>query len=374
MGSQRSHPVAVVEYWKALTGGEKRGPLAAFGRAGLRLVSASVWLGVHANLAVYQWGLLRQVKVKRPVIAVGNLTLGGTGKTTATVYLARKLAEAGFKAGIILRGHGRKKGPSCLLVSDSERVLVSEAEAGDEALLLAALLPGHPVGVGVRREQVAGLILSRTDVAAFVLDDAFQYFRLAREADIVLLDASHHIEHDRMFPAGTLREPHDHLRRATQIWITHSELVSSARTRELRDWLTLMVPDKPVVMTRHRPIGLRSLTGHSAPPAGATVVAMSGLGNPCSFEAGLTSLGYKVVPCRFPDHHRYMRADWARVRETVEAKRTEGVVITEKDAVKLSTPPKDIGPIYVLGCEMEVVDGHEHVKALIESVSSCQDR
>ena len=333
-----------------------------------------MWLALQANLAVYRWGLLRRVHLDRPVIAVGNLTLGGTGKTTATTYLVRRLADVGVAAGVILRGHGRRSGPSCLLVSDGSCLLASAQEAGDEAVLLASLLPGRPVAVGVRREKVARLLLDETRADALVLDDAFQYFRLAREADIVLVDASHRIEDDRLFPAGTLREPHHHLARATQVWITHAELATEERVAELRAWLEQTAPGLPIVVTEHRTAEMRALTDSASPTPGSRVIALSGLGNPQSFEFSLRRLGYEVQPLVFPDHHRYEPRDWDRARQAARDFGAEGVITTEKDAVKLPPPPGDLPSVHALRCELAIRDGAAVVDSLIEAVRSCLDR
>jgi len=255
-----------------------------------------------------------------------------------------------------------------LLVSDGTRLLASTVEAGDEAVLLASLLPGHPVAVGVRREQVARLLLGQTTAQAVVLDDAFQYFRLAREHEIVLVDASHRIEDDRLFPAGTLREPHDHLRRATQLWITHAELAAPERVAELRTWLECVAAGRPVVVTAHRAGSLRALTEAAPPPKGARVVALSGLGNPQSFEVGLRRLGYDVRPLVFADHYRYQPHDWDRVRRFAGEAGAEDIITTEKDAVKLPPPPPDLRSVHVLGCELEVWEGAAAVDGLVEAV------
>lgn len=366
--------MSLADRWLAIVRGESRGPGAAAARAGLRLLTAPLWLGLQANLGVYRVGLARHARLDRPVIVVGNLTLGGTGKTTATAYLVRRLAAAGRRAGVILRGHGRQTGSAPLLVSDGVRRLASPLEAGDEAILLTALLPGHPVAVGVRRERVARLLLETAPVDALVLDDGFQYFRLARDAEVVLIDASHRIESDRLFPAGTLREPHGHLRRATHFWITHAELVSEERIAELRVWLERTAPGRPVAVTAHRSGELRPLTEAPPPSAGAPVVALSGLGNPQSFEASLKGMGFEVRPLVFPDHHRYQPRDWDRVRHAAAESGIEHVVTTEKDAVKLPPPPEDLRSVHVLRCDLEVREGAETLDALIEVVDAWHDR
>ena len=361
--------VSVASYWEAITSGRKRGPAAAAARAGLRVASGGYWLALEANLGVYRLGFCRHARVPRPVVVVGNLTVGGTGKTTATIYLVRRLANAGLQAGVILRGHRRRSGgPPELLVSDGTGVLAFPPEAGDEAVLLARALPGHPVAVGVRRERVARLLLDRAPADALVLDDGFQYFRLARDADVVLVDATHEIERDHLLPAGKLREPPHHLRRATQVWITHSELAAPQRIEQLREWIEGQAPGRPVVVTEHRPTGLRPLSEGEPPSPGDKVAALSGLGNPRSFEAGLARLGYEVVAARFADHHRYEPRDWERAGEVAAKANARHIVTTEKDAVKLSPPPAGLPPVWVLGCELAVVSGGEAVDRLVRSV------
>ena len=244
-------------------------------------------------------------------------------------------------------------------------------EAGDEAALLANSLPSHPVAVGTSRVDVARMLIEQCEPNALVLDDGFGHLRLARDADVVLVDASHEIETDRILPAGTLREPPSALRRATQVWITHAELVDADRVATLKHWLAGRAPGVAVVVTEHRTDKLRSLTGADTPPVGAKVLAMSGLGNPRSFEASLERAGYDVVQAVFSDHHRYSDADWERIRQQMAETGAQHVITTEKDAVKLTAPPATINSVHVLGCELAIVDGQEHVAALVEKVKSC---
>ncbi|MGQ9730048.1 MAG: tetraacyldisaccharide 4'-kinase [Candidatus Zipacnadales bacterium] len=360
--------MSVTQYWKAVTDGEIHGLAADIFRFGLHLLSAPLWLALQTNLAVYRWGLRKQIDVGCPVLVVGNLSMGGTGKTTATIFLVRRLAAVGRRAGVILRGYRRKASVGPLLVSDGHRVLASPVEGGDEAVLLAEALPGHPVAVGVRREKVAQLLLGETKADSLVLDDGFQYFRLARYADIVLIDASHKIEQDRLCPSGRLREPVTHLRRATQAWITHAELVPEARIVQLRHWIDALVPGLPIVVTEHRPTGLRSLTGAPTPPRGSRVVGVSALGNPRSFEASLQRLGYDVCSLALPDHHRYEPSDWLRIAKMAQQHAAQHVITTEKDAVKLPSPPAELGSVHVLGCELNILAGEEHVHQLLEAL------
>lgn len=365
--------MSVRDYWEAAIGGERRGLVPTAFAAGLRLASLFQWTALQANLAVYNLHIRERVRLACPVLVVGNLTLGGTGKSTTTAYLVQQLAAKGVRAGVILRGYGRKAGSVPLLVSDGERVLAGPNEAGDEAVMLASILHGHPVAVGLHREKVGRLLLQETGVDALVLDDGFQYFRLYRDADIVLVDASRPMEQDRLFPAGTLREPHDHLGRATHVWITHAELVEAERVSELREWIARHAPGVPVAVAEHRPTSMRSLGDQPLPAAGATVIALSALGNPLSFEASLARLGHDVRPLRLPDHHKYTAGDWDTIRAAAEAVEARHVITTEKDAIKLPRPiPTDLA-LHVLGCELGIREGQESVDRVIGATQAWPD-
>ncbi len=361
-------------YIRDVITGRKQGLAAGALRMLLRLVSVPYSVFQRVKAGLYRTGLRRQISVARPVVVVGNLTMGGTGKTTTVAYIVGRLTEAGIRAGIILRGYKRESGLPPLLVTDGAKMLVSTSESGDEAALLATTLAGHPVAVGTSRVDVARMLIDQCAPDALVLDDGFGHLRLARDADIVLIDASHDIEADRILPAGTLREPTSALRRATQLWITHAELDDGSRVERLQAWLEAVAPGIPIVTSEHRAGGLRSLTGAPTPASGARVVAMSGLGNPRSFEGALERLGYEVESLVFKDHHHYTHDDWDRVRECAEATDAKHVVTTEKDAVKLPAVPPDIASVHVLGCELAVTAGAEHVATLIERVKSCRSQ
>jgi tetraacyldisaccharide 4'-kinase len=155
------------------------------------------------------------------------------------------------------------------------------------------------------------------------------------------------------------------------VWITHAELAEPGRVGRLREWIDRHAPGVPVVVTEHRATGLRPLGERAEPPApGETVIALSGLGNPESFEQALTALGYRVEPLRFADHHRYAPADWGLACAAAAAAEARHVITTEKDAVKLPPPPAGAPPVWVLGCELIVVDGQPAVDALIKAARS----
>lgn len=356
------------ERWQRLISGAATGPLPDLARAGLTLASGLYRLGLRANLAVYDSGLKRQSRAALPVISVGNLTLGGTGKSTAVRYLARELERCGVQPGIVLRGHRRTEGPGVLLASDGRGHVAPLAQMGDEAAEVARALPRTPVAVGRRREQViAQLAAAGAQVA--LLDDGFQYFRMARDLDIVLVSARVDVEGARLFPRGLLREPWSHLARADQIWITHADQVSENLVAQVRGLIERWAPAKPVVVARHAPAALTALGGEPLSLdalRGQSVLALSGLGCPESFEYTLGVLGATVTPLRYEDHHRYTPADWARIGEAATGHEARAIVTTEKDAVKL---PSDAPlPVWVLRSEMSLLEGEATVAGALADI------
>jgi tetraacyldisaccharide 4'-kinase len=353
-----------------MVAGETRGPAAAIGRAGLRALSAPYALVMRANLALYEHGLLARKRPVLPVASVGNITLGGTGKTTTTRRLARDLLARGVRPGIVLRGHMRHAEQPWQLVSDGRELLVPQKIAGDEAAMLALTAPGAPIAVGKRRERVIELLASAGAQAA-ILDDAFQYFRMERLVDLVLVDATFDLAAAKVFPAGHLREPLEHLRRATHVLITHADLVPGERIDRTVEVLARYAPQAPVILARHgqsgvydveRPAELRP----SESLQGMRVLAMCAIGNPRSFEDLLQQMGATVVgQAVFPDHHAYEPADWATVREAIAGRDADAIVVTEKDAVKLPQPPDDLPPVLAVAVELTIMSDEERWDELV---------
>lgn len=357
------------ERWELLVSGKARGVGPSLARGSLWALSALYGAGLRGNLWIYEAGLKPRTRPELPVVSVGNLSLGGTGKTTTTAFLASRLA-ARCRPGIVLRGYRRAGTDPVLVVSDGTGVRASVEEAGDEAVMLAQLLPGCALGVGKRRERVVEA-LAQIGAQVALLDDGFQYFRMERALDIVLLDALADAAAWRLFPAGRLREPPSNLRRADQVWITHADLARPEELDYLRALAARYAPGKPVLLTRHRTGGLRPLDPQRPVPesvSGLRVAALSALGNPEAFEASLTKLGAWVSPVRFADHHRYAPQDWGGIAASARAAAAELIVTTEKDAVKLPPPPPDCAPVAVLRCELEVLEGASHLDAALDRI------
>lgn len=356
--------------WEELVSGRAQGVPAALGRLGLAALSGLYAAGLGANHAIYQSGIKRRSVPALPVISVGNLSLGGTGKTTAAACIAGLLVPR-IMPGLVLRGYRRRSASGPILVSDGRDVLAGLDEAGDEALMLARSLPGCAVAVGKRREVTIQLLANETGARVVILDDGFQYFRMSRRVDIVLLDALGGLTGARLFPAGRLREPWANLGRADQIWITHADLAPPEAVDELACRAAKYCPKGLVCVTRHKTGAPRPLVAGGQTPEsleGRKVLAVCGLGNPQAFERGLERLGARVISLNYPDHHAYTAEDWRGISEAVKASGAELVVTTEKDAVKLPAPPGDAPPVAVVGCELEIMQGAAAARQQILSV------
>lgn len=370
MSSAAGGEQSLEDWWHGVVSGQRRGLGARLARGGLAGLAGLYWLGLQGNLALYRWGLKTQTRPPMPVISVGNLTLGGTGKTTTVRYLARRLAERGLRPGIVLRGHRGKTGGAAVVANDGAGCGLAADVSGDEAAEYGRLLPEVPVAVGKRREQ--GLrLLADLGVQVGLLDDGFQYFRMARTAEVVLLSARTAPEVCGLFPRGVLREPWAHLARASQVWLTHTDQASPAQVDAWRGLVSRCAPAAAVLLTRHAPRELVAFEGGPAIPVerlgGTRVVAVSGLGDPLSFERVLADCGAEVVPCRFPDHHAYRPEDWQRAADLARDLGAQWLVTTEKDAVKVqNTPP---WPTLVLHSELAVVAGEDHVDDLLAKVT-----
>jgi tetraacyldisaccharide 4'-kinase len=302
-------------------------------------------------------------RLRRPVISVGNLAVGGSGKTPIVVSLARLLLERGYRPAVLTRGYARRVNTDgVLVVSDGERVRANVHESGDEAQMLARALPGVAVLVSADR-HLAGTLAERSlGATVMLLDDGFQHLRLARTVDLLVVSAED--LDDRVLPSGRLREPLDTARAADAV------LVSGDAAEAARVAGTLAV--RRAFMLRRQYGALRPLTGGGeVSPAGRTAVAVSGIARPERFQAALRDEGWTVVSAmRFADHHWFTRRDVAWIRDAAAAAHADVVVTTEKDAVRLekvAAQPDGI-PWAYLPMEMTIAPTAEFSSWLRESL------
>jgi len=311
----------VEETWLALVRGERRGPLAMAARFGLRLASWPYRLGVGWRNARYNLGWKAVHRAAVPVVSVGNLTVGGTGKTPLVEYVARFYRAFGVQVAVVSRGYG------------------AEGGRNDEAMILEENLPDVPHYQDPDRVAAARRAVEESESELLVLDDGFQHRRLHRDLDVVVIDATRPLSGDYLFPRGTLREPAGSLRRAGAIVLSRSDQVPGKDVDALCQWLKRRVPGKPVAATEHRPIDL--IGGGEPEPVeslrGRAVGAFCGIGNPAAFRRTLEGLGARVVDFRaFGDHHAYSRSDVDDLKRWASSLRTDAMVTTtQKDWVKL---------------------------------------
>lgn len=341
-----------------LMAGETSGVSATLLREALWFASLFYGLGLAIHKGLFCSGFLRRVRLKTPVISVGNLTVGGTGKTGCVRFLAKKLQEAGYRPAVVAKGYkGSVAGPA--IVSDGQRILLTPWEAGDEPYLLAQTLPGVPVIIG-RRRALASLLAEeqfRPDI--ILLDDAFQHWRLHRDKDILLIDGTNPFGFGFLLPRGLLREPVQALRRADVFVLTGVQQIPQEERDRLETFLQEIHPGAPLFKGDYIPLQLQDLKKSEQKILdflqGKRVGALSGLAHPERFETSLKKLGAKeVLPLRFPDHHFYRKEDWEAIQKKFLQKELDLLVTTEKDAVKISLEDCPPLPLYVLQAEFRI--------------------
>ncbi len=356
-------------WWEETVSGQNSSLSVSISRLLLWAVSGLYWLGINGNLLLYTSGLKRRRMPVLPAISIGNLTMGGTGKTTAAAFLAHRLHHAGIRPAIVLRGYQAQIGREPVILCSDEATLRPDATAaGDEASLLAQMLDEVPIAVGKHREAVIARLAQDTDADIVILDDGFQYFRMHRLVDIVLIDATVDISHQQLLPAGYLREPVTHLRRADQIWITHTDQASPSQLARLKNLLLHSAKGLPIVETRHQVTGLRTLSGlpvELAEIRDRRVLAVSAIGNPESFEQSLLHLGATVTPLRYDDHHYYTVQDLREIAAAAHTQQANFVATTAKDAVKWPDQELDV-PVIIVECQLQIISGEQTIAEVVD--------
>jgi tetraacyldisaccharide 4'-kinase len=307
---------------------------------------------VATRIAAYRRGWVKTHVLPIPVVSVGNLTFGGTGKTPTVIALVRDLVRRGRRPAILTRGYGRSVDEPVVLVGPDPEI--GPSRAGDEPLEMAARLPGVPVVVDADRVRGGATAVARgADIV--VLDDGFQHLRLGRDVDLVLVDAGDPWGGGRLAPRGRLREPLAGLARADAVLVTKVPVDFRPVLDEIRRVVVRYAPGTPVLAARLEPNAVRRPDGVGGPEilAGARVFAVAGLGRPEGFADLLRDAGAEVVGCRwFADHHGFTGAEIERA--VADSGRLDAVVATTaKDAVKM--PPD--APIWVIEASMVPVAG-----------------
>jgi tetraacyldisaccharide 4'-kinase len=305
-----------------LVSGRRRGLAAAAARGGLYAASLAYAAGVGFRNRLFDAGWRRQQRVAVPVVSVGNLTLGGTGKTPCVEYLARFYSNRGLRVAILSRGFGSRGVPN------------------DEALVLRENLPGVPHLQGADRVAIARQAVEDLRAELLILDDGFQHRRLYRDLDIVLLDATQAFRRGRLFPRGLYREQPSSLRRAHAVVISRRDQAEVDDARGLVRAVRALAPQAPVVETEHAPIAWMQVGRPDRPVdvlRDEPVAAFCGIGNPEAFRRTLCDVGAGPIAFRtYSDHHAYSPADLEDLRHWAERlPASASIATTQKDLVKL---------------------------------------
>ena len=339
--------------FRELVSGRRRGVGAMLLRGGLRLAEFGYAAAMRVRNARYDAGRAESHTVNAPVVCVGNLTLGGTGKTPLVEWIARWFRERDVRVSIVSRGYG-----------------VEQGTRNDEALELEQRLPDVPHLQHADRVEGARTAIEEFESQVVLLDDGFQHRRLARDLDIVLLDALEPFGFEHVFPRGLLREPLSGLRRAGVVVLSRADLVDDPERRRIHDVVRKYNPTAPWCEVRHAPLRLLNSRGEEQPLdelRGKQVVGFCGLGNPEGFRRTLAGCGYDVAAFEeFPDHHNYQRADLDRLSTSAAAVGAEALVCTHKDLVKIQADRLQGQPIWAIVVGLEFLSGEA---ALIEKLT-----
>lgn len=312
---------------------------------------------VRVRVALYRVGLFKTRQLPCKVISVGNITVGGTGKTPLVAALVKELRQRGLRAAILSRGYKGTHEQTGGIVSDGKTRYLTPVEAGDEPFMLAQMLPDVPVVVGKKRYEMGVDACERFSLDVLLLDDGFQHLGVKRDVDIVLIDARNGFGNGYLFPRGPLREPLAGLQRASLLVLTKAEPFTAQKDREAV--LRRYAPHTPLYHSRYKPAFLREAASRAifSPDLlqGKRVFAFAGIADPWYFFYLLQGLGAHVVKAiHFPDHYDYKLEDVMMMR--ARRKKVDAFVTTEKDFVKLQQLPLDDILLYVLGVEQEVME------------------
>ena len=350
-GGVRHHYLAVIS-------GERRGLGAALQRLLLSAAAVPYSVAVRVRNFLFERGWLASKKAAVPVVSVGNLTAGGTGKTPCVEYVAGFYRERDLRVAVLSRGYGSTTGPN------------------DEALVLEENLPDVPHLQGADRSALAATACEELDSEVLVLDDGFQHRRLARDLDLVLIDATRPWGYGRLLPRGLLREPVTGLRRAGVVVLTRCDQVALEERERIRQRVRQTAPRVPVAESSHRAVELQNSERSTAPLdhlRRGPVAGFCGLGNPDAFRHTLADLGANLCAFRtYPDHHPYSRDDVERLRVWAGGLPADcAIVTTQKDLVKLRLSHLGDRPLWALRIRLEVGAGREDLeRALLAVVAS----
>ena len=365
---------------------ERRGTRATLVRAFLHALSRVFQVLIKLRRFLYNVRILRDSTLGVQVIAIGNLTVGGTGKTPVVEKFARELRDQGRNVAILSRGYRSKPPPvhewlfnKLLLrddttpprvVSDGRSLLLDSEMAGDEPYMLASNLKDVVVLVDKDRVKSGRYAIEKFGCDTLLLDDGFQYWKLrGRRQDIVLIDRQQPFGNERLLPRGTLREPPSHLARANTIFITKSD----GDTEELRRRIAQFNPSAGIIECIHHPLYLEDVfTGQQVGLdfiRGRKVASLSGIAQPESFEQSLVQQGAELVYSkRFADHHRFTQQEVINAINRGKKRQAQTIVTTQKDAVRFPKIDRRDLPIYFMRVEIKILSGAKDFQDCVSKI------
>jgi tetraacyldisaccharide 4'-kinase len=339
--------------YRKIIGGESGGFSTNLLRTFLRLASYPYAAVIIIRNFFYDKGIFKSHCAPVPVISIGNITTGGTGKTPLTIWLCNKLAEKKLKVAVLTRGYK-----------------MESAKLSDEPAVIAANSPAAKVVVNPDRVSGAVTAIREYGVKVLVMDDGFSHRRLRRNVDIITIDATCPFGHGRFLPAGLLREPLGALRRAHAAILTRCDLVGRIDLEEIEAHLLAINPHLALARTRHAPIGAKGTNINDIKLdelAGRRVFAFCGIGNPEAFEVQLKKLKLDLAGLRvYNDHHQYTADDLTDIYEEAKYLNANLILTTQKDWIKAATLASTEIPFAYLAVTLEFLAGEDTIAGLIE--------
>ncbi len=312
--------------------------------------------------------LRKRVRLEAPVISIGNLSVGGTGKSPLTIWMCEFLLKSGLHPAVLTRGYARK-GRSPGRVPSIDNPAELSGLFGDEPVMISEYLPSVPIWVGSNRAASGRAALERGGVDVLVLDDGFQHLELYRDLDIVLLDCRSAFGNGFVLPAGPLREPPSNLKRADALVITHAGKDDDALP--LADEIRRLFPGIPVFACRHTMRGISLTKGEPLLPLSSLfnrkAVIFAGIARPEGFFNDLRKTGIKICDSlSFPDHHRYTADDFSKIFGSASKHGAQIIITTAKDAIRIPPPYRNAIAVAEIGIDFGA--GHEEFCCLTKGM------
>lgn len=321
---------------------------------------------VKTRIFFYKNGILKRVRLPVPVISVGNITMGGTGKTPVVEYISKYLQKKGKRVAVLSRGYAA--------AIRYEKSSLAKNVCNDEYLVLKENIPDIPNFLNKDRVKSGLEAIKQFQAEYLLLDDGFQHIRLARDLDIVIIDVLNPFGYEHVVPRGMLREPLEELKRADMIMLTHVDQCGHETIEGIINRLSEVARHVPLVETVHKPMWLESLQGAETTDVnwlqGKRVLAFCAIGNPASFRKSIEGLGGELLDFRiFPDHHIYTSSELAELNAEAQRMKPDAIIVTQKDRVKIENDHIQWDfPLWTLKMEICIVKGYEIFENKINAI------